>query len=229
MTDYLLRVFLLRFLIKKERPVGNKVSFHFWINNCLLFSTNPSPFLCCPQGLSMCTCGLLSPSSKSSSGSATSTAAWIPLSIPATAASSSWPSFGSWGATANRRNAPAGEPTTTAPPPSAPLETHGKAPQITPAAGWMGASAPCRPLPAPAPATWVRASPHAQKGKHCTFGEPRLQPPPHPTCCLAAQRIVSRKALKGTAGRGKQLRGPLEACFLSPLGTLKRNEGSTGT
>lgn len=177
----------------------------------------------------MCICGHLRPSSKSSSGWATSTAAWIPSSTPVTAASSSWPSSGSWGATAISRNAPAGERTTTAPPPSAPLETHGRAQRITPPTGWTGVSAPCRRLPAPAPATWARASLRAQREKRCTFGEPPPQHPPHPTCCLAARQTASREAWEATAERGNGQRGPLEVCFLSPLGTLRTSEGSTGT
>lgn len=203
-----------------------EIKFHNTDNR---LSTCLSCVFCCPQALLMWTCDLPRSSSKSSSGSGTSTAAWTPSSIPATAVSSSWPSFGSSGASVTSRNVLAGGPTTTAPPPSAPLETHAKAPPITPPAGWTEASAPCRPPPVPAPATWARASLRVPRGRRCTSGGPQPRLSPLPTCCPAARPTASRELWEGRSGTGKHPRRQLEAFSPFLLGTLRTKEDSLRT
>lgn len=183
-----------------------------------------------PQGLLMWTCGLLKSSLKSSSGWATSTAAWTPSSTPATTGSSSWPSSESSGASVTSGSAQASRPTTTAPPTSAPLDTRAKAQQTTTPAAWTAASAPCPPLPAPAPApaTWAGVSHPALKGKCSTSGAPPPHHLPHPKCCLAAPVAASRELWGETWGELKHLRWE-EGSSASPLQKTGTSGGQTRT
>lgn len=177
----------------------------------------------------MWTCALLKSSLKSSSGWATSTAAWTLSSTPATTGSSSWPSSVSSGASVTSGSAQASRPTTTALPTSAPLDTRAKAQQTTTPAAWMAASAPCPPRPAPAPATWAGVSHPAPKGKCSTSGAPPPHHPPLPSCCLAAQETASRELWGETWGELKHLRRWAEGSSASPLQRTGTSGGWTRT
>lgn len=179
----------------------------------------------------MWTCALLKSSSKSSSGWATSTAAWTPSSTPVTTGSLSWLSSVSSGASVASRSAQASRPTTTAPPTSAPPETHAKAQQTTTPAAWMAASAPCppQPAPAPAPATWAGVSHLALKGKCSISGAPPPHHPPRPSCCLAAPLTASRELWGETWGEPKHLRRWAEESSASPLQRQGTSGGQTRT
>lgn len=165
----------------------------------------------------MWTCALLKYSSKSSSGWATSTAAWTPSSTPATTGSSSWPSSASSGVSVTSGSALASRPTTTAPPTSAPLDTRAKAPQTTTPAAWTAASAPCPPRPAPVPATWAGGCRLAPKEKCCTPGAPLPHHRPDPSCCLATLVTASKEVWGENWGEPRCLKRWAEGSSVSPL------------